>query len=176
MSSARLARLLSLLALSLLAACGTGMGSAASPDAGGELVGAPAPEFSLTPAEGGDAIGPQTFAGKVLIIDFWATWCAPCKESFPAYQRLVDKYAGELVVVGVSVDDDPEGIVAFRSATGAKFPLVWDEGQVAASVYKPGTMPTSFLVDRNGIVQFVHQGFRTGDEAAIEKRVRTLLE
>jgi peroxiredoxin len=89
---------------------------------------------------------------------------------------MIDKFGGELVVVGVSVDDDPKGISGFRSATGAKFPLVWDEGQVAASAYKPGTMPTSFILDRHGIVQFIHQGFRTGDEAEIESNVQSLLK
>jgi cytochrome c biogenesis protein CcmG, thiol:disulfide interchange protein DsbE len=162
-------------ALTVLGACGGSMGNAESAGKS-ELVGAPAPDFSLAPAEGGAALGPKAFAGKVVIVDFWATWCAPCKESFPAYQRMVDKFGGELVVVGVSVDDDPKGIASFRSATGVKFPLVWDEGQVAAGVYRPGTMPTSFVLDRHGIVQFVHEGFRTGDESAIEEHVRSLLK
>jgi peroxiredoxin len=163
------------LLLAMLGACGGSMGRAESAE-GGDLAGAPAPDFSLTPVGGGEAIGPKSFTGKVVIVDFWATWCKPCKESFPAYQRMVDKFGGELVVVGVSVDDDPKGIEGFRSATGVKFPLVWDEGQVAAGIYKPGTMPTSFLLDRNGIVQYVHQGFRTGEASEIEAHVRTLLK
>jgi len=175
MTRGALLRAFGLAALAFLGACGGSMGQAQS-GSSGELVGAPAPDFSLTPVDGGGAIGPKSFSGKVVIVDFWATWCTPCKESFPAYQRLVDKFGGELVVVGVSVDDDPKGIADFRAATGVKFPLVWDEGQVAASVYKPGTMPTSFLLDRHGIVQFVHQGFRTGDATAIEEHVQTLLK
>jgi thiol-disulfide isomerase/thioredoxin len=176
MKRAAFLRALALGALGCVAACGGSMGGPAQSGGTSDLVGAPAPEFSLTPVEGGAAIGPKSFAGKVVIVDFWATWCAPCKESFPAYQRMVDKFGGELVVVGVSVDDDANGIADFRSATGVKFPLVWDEGQVAASVYKPGTMPTSFVLDRHGIVQFVHQGFRTGDESAIEAHVQRLLK
>jgi peroxiredoxin len=89
---------------------------------------------------------------------------------------MIDKFGGELVVVGVSVDDEPNGIAAFRSATGVKFPLVWDEGQAAAGVYKPGTMPTSYVLDRNGIVQFVHEGFRTGEASSIEEHVQSLLK
>ena len=143
---------------------------------GGELVGAPAPDFSLQPVGGGAPVGPKSFSGKVVIVDFWATWCTPCRESFPAYQRMIEKFAGDLVVLGVSVDDDSKGIAKFRSATGVKFPLVWDEGQVAAGMYKPGTMPTSFMLDRNGIVQYVHAGFRTGDESAIEEQVQKLLK
>jgi peroxiredoxin len=161
--------------LALLGACGGSMGGPASAEKS-EIVGAPAPDFSLPPVGGGAPIGPKSFAGKVVIIDFWATWCAPCKESFPAYQRMIDKFGGELVVVGVSVDDEPNGIAAFGSATGAKFPLVWDEGKAAAEVYKPGTMPTSYVLDRNGIVQFVHEGFRTGEASNIEEHVQSLLK
>ena len=175
MTRASLLRALGTVALALLGACGGSMGGPASAE-DSELVGAPAPEFSLSPVGGGAPIGPKSFAGKVVIVDFWATWCAPCKQSFPAYQRMVDKFGGELVVVGVSVDDDPDGIAAFRSATGVKFPLVWDEGKAAAGVYKPGTMPTSYVLDRNGIVQFVHQGFRTGEASSIEEHVQSLLK
>lgn len=175
MTRARLMRAFGVVLLALLGACGGAMGGPASAE-GSELVGAPAPDFSLAPVDGGAPIGPKSFAGKVVIVDFWATWCAPCKDSFPAYQRMVDKFGGELVVVGVSVDDEPNGIAAFRSSTGVKFPLVWDEGKAAAGNYKPGTMPTSYVLDRNGIVQFVHQGFRTGDASAIEEHVQRLLK
>jgi peroxiredoxin len=175
MRRAAFLRALASLGLLVVAGCAGSTGGAESASTS-ELVGAPAPDFSLTPIDGGSALGPKSFAGKVVIVDFWATWCAPCKESFPAYQRMVDKFAGELVVVGVSVDDEPDGIAAFRSATGVKFPLVWDEGQVAASVYEPGTMPTSYVLDRHGIVQFVHQGFRSGDASAIEAHVQSLLK
>ena len=176
MTRGALLRSFGLCALALLGACGGSMGQAQNGGGTNELVGAPAPDFSLAPDGGGEPIGPKSFAGKVVIIDFWATWCAPCKESFPAYQRMIDKFGGGLVVVGVSVDDDPKGIAGFRSATGVKFPLVWDEGQAAAGAYKPGTMPTSFILDKNGIVQFVHQGFRTGDASAIEEHVQSLLK
>jgi len=176
MTRARFFRSFGLFALGLLGACGGSMGQAQNGGGTSELVGAPAPDFSLTPVGGGEPIGPKSFSGKVVIVDFWATWCAPCRESFPAYQRMIDKFGGELVVVGVSVDDEPNGIAGFRSATGVKFPLVWDEGQAAAGVYKPGTMPTSFILDKNGIVQFVHQGFRTGDASVIEEHVQALLK
>jgi peroxiredoxin len=175
LTRATLFRVLGTSALLLLGACGGSMSGPASAEES-ELVGAPAPDFSLVPVGGGEPIGPKSFAGKVVIVDFWATWCAPCKESFPAYQRMIDKFGGDLVVVGVSVDDDPNGIADFRSATGVKFPLVWDEGKAAAGVYKPGTMPTSYLLDRNGIVQFVHQGFRTGEASSIEEHFQSLLK
>jgi cytochrome c biogenesis protein CcmG/thiol:disulfide interchange protein DsbE len=142
---------------------------------GGGLIGAPAPDFALSPPAGGGAISPSAFKGQVLIVDFWATWCAPCKKSFPAYQALVDEFGGKLAVIGVSVDDDSSGIEKFRSETGVKFPLVWDEGQAVSGTYKPGTMPTSFVIDKAGIVTAIHEGFHEGDEATLREKIRSLL-
>jgi peroxiredoxin len=153
---------------------GPGAASSSSSGEGAALVGAEAPDFSLSPPGGGAALGPKDFRGKVLIVDFWATWCAPCRESFPAYQKLVDEFGGRLAVIGVSVDEDSSGIEKFRSETGVTFPLVWDEGQGVAGAYKPPTMPTSFIVDRFGIVSAVHEGFHAGDHEALREKVKSL--
>jgi peroxiredoxin len=138
------------------------------------LVGAPAPAFELA-ALGGGQESLAAHAGKVVLVDFWATWCQPCKQSFPAYQKLAERLGGDLVVLGVSQDDDSKGIPAFRSETGAKFPLLWDDGKSVAKSYDPPTMPTAFIVDQSGIVRFVHVGYRAGDEATLEREVRSLL-
>ncbi len=161
-----------------LGACGGPKSRAKSAGAiteGGGLIGAPAPSFSLTPAGGGAAIGPAAFKGQVVIVDFWATWCAPCRKSFPVYQALVDEFGGKLTVIGVSVDDDSSGIEKFRAETGVKFPLVWDDGQSVAGSYQPGTMPTSFVIDKAGIVTAIHEGFHEGDEATLREKIRSLL-
>jgi cytochrome c biogenesis protein CcmG, thiol:disulfide interchange protein DsbE len=163
---------------SVLGGCGgsrTASKSGGAVTEGGGLIGAPAPDFSLTPAGGGGAIGPAAFKGRVVIVDFWATWCAPCRKSFPAYQALVDEFAGKLAVIGVSVDDDSSAIETFRSETGVKFPLVWDEGQAVAGSYKPASMPTSFVIDKAGIVTSIHEGFHEGDEANLREKIRSLL-
>src|SRR4029079_17320098 len=88
-----------------------------------ETVGAQAPNFSLAPVGGGAPVGPAMFVGKVVIVDFWATWCGPCRQSFPAYQRLLGKFDGKLAVIGVSVDEAPDEIAKFKSETGVSFPL-----------------------------------------------------
>jgi thiol-disulfide isomerase/thioredoxin len=168
------------LLLSLVASgcAGGGLGGGGGGPKAGEghdLLGASAPPFALAAPSGGDRLGPDSFRGKVVIVDFWATWCAPCRESFPAYQRLVDQHRGELVVIGVSVDEEPAGIEKFKADTKVSFPLVWDEGQGVTQTYRPGTMPTSFVLDRNGVVRFIHEGFRSGDEVAIEREVSSLL-
>lgn len=139
------------------------------------LVGAPAPAFELRAVSGGGDQSLAAYAGKVVIVDFWATWCQPCKESFPAYQKLVARMGGDLVVVGVSQDEDAKAIPAFLSETGAKFPVVWDDGKSVAKSYDPPSMPTAFVVDKSGIVRFVHVGYHPGDEATLEDEVRSLL-
>ena len=162
-------------ALLLVGCAGAGLGASSPASSSHPLIGAPAPPFELEEVTGGGAQSPAAHAGKVVIIDFWATWCEPCKQSFAAYQRLVEQMDGQLVVVGVSQDDDAQGIASFRSETGAKFALVWDEGKDVAKSYDPPSMPTAFIVDKSGIVRFVHVGYRPGDEATLEEEVRSLL-
>jgi cytochrome c biogenesis protein CcmG, thiol:disulfide interchange protein DsbE len=164
-------------ALGLLA-CGPGGGSGAHSAADTEhpLLGAAAPAFELEAPSGKQKVSLGAHAGKVVVIDFWATWCVPCKESFPAYQRLAQKFGSKLAVIGISVDEDPSGIPAFAKDTGAKFPLAWDDGQGTSKSYQPPTMPTSFVVDQAGIVRFVHSGFRSGDEQALESEIASLLK
>jgi cytochrome c biogenesis protein CcmG/thiol:disulfide interchange protein DsbE len=139
------------------------------------LVGAQAPAFELPARLGQGSVSPEAHRGKFVIVDFWATWCEPCRQSFPFYQRLVNVHGGRLVVLGVSVDEEPGGIAEFARQTGANFPIAWDEGQAVAARYQPSTMPTSYALDENGIVRFVHAGFRAGDEAILEERVGSLM-
>jgi thiol-disulfide isomerase/thioredoxin len=163
------------LAVALACACAPGGGKGSAHALGDHpLIGAAAPALDIPALKGKARVALASHAGQVVIVDFWATWCEPCRQSFPAYQKLVDEFGGKLSVLGVSVDESPEGIPAFVAATGAKFPVGWDEGQVAAQSYKPPKMPTSFIVDGSGIVRFVHAGFSHGDEVELRQEVRSL--
>ena len=160
-----------------LFACG-GMSSGASSASGAEhpLLGAAAPSFELASPDGKQKLKLADYAGKVVVVDFWATWCTPCHDSFPAYQRLAQKFAGKAAVVGISVDEEPGGIAKFAQETGAKFPLAWDDGQITSKSYQPPTMPTCFVVDKSGVVRFVHAGFHAGEEQEIASEISSLLE
>lgn len=100
-------------------------------------------------------------SGKVVLVDFWASWCGPCKASFPALNRLQEKYAAKgLVIIGVGVDDDAAKYKEFAAKMGAKFFLAHDSSHQAAAFFNPSSMPTSYLTDRKGVIRYVHTGFR----------------
>lgn len=136
-------------------------------------IGKNASTFSV-PAINGGKIALEK--GKVTIVDFWATWCEPCKKSFPKYQELYVKYkASGLEIVAVSVDDEKKEIPDFIKTYGAKFPVAWDEGHRIAECYKPPGMPSAFIIDKNGVVKHVHNGYHDGEEKEIEKEIKSLL-
>ena len=151
----------------------------ASDGAGRGLVGRAAPDFSTAAvANGKGTVALGALRGKVVLVDFWGTFCEPCKKSFPKLQDLHGKYgASGLRVVGISEDEaeDKNKIGDFASAYGAKFTLAWDADKSIASSYKPETMPTSFLIDKNGIVRYAHVGYHDGEEEQIEKEIKELL-
>jgi peroxiredoxin len=143
------------------------------------LIGKAAPEFS---AESVTGEGPTTLKdakGSVVILDFWATFCGPCKKSFPKYQALVEQFGGEVNVLAVSVDEPDavtkDQIAEFAKNTGVKFAVVWDKEQKAVKLYSPPTMPTSFVIDKEGVVRHVHSGYKDGEEDKIAQEVKALL-
>jgi cytochrome c biogenesis protein CcmG/thiol:disulfide interchange protein DsbE len=158
----------------------TGGAGADSPaGTGGGLIGNPAPDFSVAKAVGSKgSISLSDLAGNVVVIDFWGTYCEPCKKSFPKLQDLSAKYGGSgLRVVAISEDEaeDKDKIAGFAQTYGAKFSIGWDEDKSVARHYKPETMPTSFIVDRKGIVRFSHVGYHDGEEVSIERELKELL-
>ncbi|MFP6685291.1 MAG: TlpA disulfide reductase family protein [Polyangiaceae bacterium] len=172
------------LSLGLMVACGPAK-PANVPEGGGSSNnagdgGKKAPEVAGVYV-GGD--GPATIAdaaGQVIIVDFWATYCEPCKKSFPMYQELVDKHAGAVVVIGVSVDDpedvSQDDIKAFATELNVTFPIVWDKEHKTAEAYKPPKMPTSYVIDKSGNIRHVHSGYSPSEAEEIANEVDELLK
>ncbi|HEY1957558.1 MAG TPA: TlpA disulfide reductase family protein [Polyangiaceae bacterium] len=171
--------LMSVIAVGMTMGCGesSGTGAETANGAQNELVGKAAPDFSVDTANGKGKVSLASLKGKVVVVDFWATWCGPCKESFPKLQELYTKYnASGAEFVGLSEDDENQGIAEFAQAHGnAKFPVGWDSGKSIAGQYKPPTMPTSFVIDKNGIVRFVHVGYHDNDQAELETEIKSLM-
>jgi peroxiredoxin len=152
------------------------MGPGATSGAGAThpLLGAAAPPFELASPDGKQKLRLSDYAGKVVLIDFWATWCVPCRKSFPAYQHIADQFGSKLAVIGISVDNEAAGVAEFAKAHGGKFPVLWDDGQITSHSYQLDTMPATFIVDASGVVRFAH--FQSGEEHAIESEIRSLLQ
>jgi len=145
------------------------------------LVGSNVPNFAAPSVNGKGRATVQPNDGKVLIVDFWATWCEPCKKSFPKLQELFVKYkASGMDLIAVSEDDENDGILDFGKNNGTTFPLVWDKDKTVSGKYgfgDPSTakMPSSFILDKKGAVRYVHRGYHDGEEVEIEKQIKELL-
>jgi len=129
----------------------------------------------LAGLEGGPL--PDT-AGKVVVVDFWASWCVPCRSSFPAYSRLQAEFAARgLVVIGVSIDDTAAAAAGFVARLKPSFATARDGQHKLVSTVQVPTMPTSYIIDRGGTVRFVHAGFHGADtERDLRREITALLD
>jgi thiol-disulfide isomerase/thioredoxin len=119
----------------------------------------------------------QEQRGKVVLINFWATWCGPCRQEMPHLSRLYEKYRGAgFVLLGVNVDDDARRATDLAQKLGLPFPVLLDTDKKVSRLYDLGTMPTSVLIDRDGKVRYLHNGYLSGYEDLYEKQIRELLK
>ena len=135
-----------------------------------------APDFTAPRLDAPGSLSLAGYRGKVVLVDFWASWCAPCLVSLPLYEELRRELpAGEFAVLAVNLDREPAAARRFLEERGVGFPSVSDpEGRIPES-FGLDTMPTSYLIDRSGRVRHVHEGFRRGDIADLRERVKALL-
>jgi thiol-disulfide isomerase/thioredoxin len=107
---------------------------------------------------------PEATKGKVVLVDFWASWCAPCKGSFPVLEELHQKYGKDgLVIIAINLDDKREQMEEFLSKHAASFLILRDASKKLVGAVNISSMPSSFVLNREGRIVAVHQGFR-GDE------------
>ena len=141
---------------------------AASPLGTGE----PAPACSARALTDGTPLDPTSFRGQVLYLDFWASWCGPCRESFPFMNALDKEFRDKgLRIVAISVDKTAEEARRFLERYPARFELGLDVAAACPATYQLPGMPTSFLIDRAGVIRAVHAGFRAGDAPEIRRQV-----
>ena len=116
------------------------------------------------------------YKGKVVYLDFWASWCKPCRQSFPWMNELTDLYGSDgFVVIAVNVDHEPDLAADFLRQNAADFKVVYDPGGDLAEKYNVQAMPTSVLIGRDGRVRYVHSGFYPHKEGDYLAHIRALL-
>jgi cytochrome c biogenesis protein CcmG, thiol:disulfide interchange protein DsbE len=161
-------KILSLLVV-LLAAPASPAGaarSAPSADSTGAV-----PSFSLPTRDG--TVESDSLRGRVVLVDFWASWCVPCKESFPWLHEMHDRYAAKgLRIVAVNLDKQRNKSDAFLEANPVPFTIAYDPFGKTAEAFRVKAMPTSFLVDRAGKLVYTHAGFDRKDAAGFEERIQ----
>jgi thiol-disulfide isomerase/thioredoxin len=115
-------------------------------------------------------------AGKVVVVDFWASWCAPCKTSFPALSQLQNEFGSQLTIVGVSVDEKADAYERFLARMKPSFTTLRDRTQQLVATVSVPTMPTSYVIDRHGVVRFIHIGFHDDTAQALRTQIKQLIE
>jgi peroxiredoxin len=135
-----------------------------------------APDFALRSLEGPN-LRLQEQRGRVVMVNFWATWCGPCRIEMPHLARLYEKYrASGFQLFGVNIDEDPRQAATVATKLGLHFPVLLDTEKRVSKLYDLSTMPSTVLIDRNGRVRYIHRGYRDGYEDTYEKQIRELLK
>lgn len=155
---------------SCLTACAAGSAPAAAPNPASS---APL-EFNLPDAHG-DAVELKAYRGRPVILDFWASWCEPCKTAMPFFDELQAKYGEAVVVIGVSVDERTEAMKEALAQRPVRFLIVHDQAGTLAQRLEVSTMPSTYLLDQEGVVKKVHRGFVESDKVELEAEVQALL-
>ncbi|OCL26694.1 peroxiredoxin [Orenia metallireducens] len=122
-----------------------------------------APEFNLDNLEGED-IHLSDYQGKYLLLNFWATWCPPCRKEMPDLNQFHQKNKDEFVVVGVNIGEDKENVKKFMETGGYDYPILLDRDRQVAFLYRASVIPTSYFIDPEGRIQYIKRGMVTKDE------------
>jgi peroxiredoxin len=153
------------------------VGSSLAASAGAaDAVGQPAPGFTLPLRGGTTPLGLEKLRGQVVMVNFWASWCGPCREEFPLLDQMYKKYKGlGFTMLGVNVEPESSNAEGFIAKTPVTFPIVFDKDSTVSKLYHVEGMPSTVLIDKNGVLRWVHRGYKAGDENEYLDHVRALL-
>lgn len=136
----------------------------------------PAPDFTLS-ARGGNALSLSQYKGQVVMINFWATWCGPCRQEMPLLESIYKKYKPMgFTMIGVNVEPDSKAAETWLAKQPpVTFPIAFDTDSAVSKLYKVNGMPNSVIIDRKGNVRLLHRGYKPGDENAYLDQIRALV-
>ncbi|MDK1025435.1 MAG: TlpA disulfide reductase family protein [Gammaproteobacteria bacterium] len=137
-----------------------------------------APDFTLPTIDEGKQLTLSELRGTIIYLDFWASWCGPCRLSLPKLSELRTRFIEKgiaMEVIAINVDEYPDDGKVFLRQYPVTYPVLSDPDGTVAKTYGIPGMPFSFLIDKNGRISYIHQGFRRGDEVEIESQVLGLV-
>ena len=135
-----------------------------------------APSFAL-PSRSGDTVSLAQLKGKVVMLNFWASWCGPCRQEMPLLDQMHKRYSSlGFTLVGVNVDANSKDAEEWLSKTPVSFPVLFDRESKVSAMYDVKAMPSTVFIDRKGNVRALHKGYKAGDEGEYLNQIRALLK
>lgn len=134
-----------------------------------------APDFTLKSLAGNN-VRLKEQLGDVILLNFWASWCGPCRQEMPELEKLHKKYQSlGFQVIGVNVEEDPRAADKVLNKTPVTFPILYDTEHIVSELYNQRGMPTTIIIDRNGQQRFLHEAYKPGYEKMYEKQIKALI-
>jgi peroxiredoxin len=135
-----------------------------------------APNFTLK-SNTGKNIKLSELRGQVVLLNFWASWCGPCRQEMPLLEKLQQRYSAlGFTVLGVNVEEDSSKAKSLLKDIPVSFPILFDTQNTVSKQYKVSAMPSTVMIDRNGNMRYLHKGYKPGDEAQYKKWVKQLVK
>jgi peroxiredoxin len=135
----------------------------------------PAPPFTL-PAKGGSQINLAQYKGQVVMINFWASWCGPCRQEMPLLEDIYKKYNKlGFTLIGVNVEPDSKAADDWLKQTPVSFPILYDKESKVSQMYDVSGMPSTVIIDRKGNLRYLHHGYKPGDEGEYLNNIRAMI-
>ncbi|KPK39622.1 MAG: redoxin [Gammaproteobacteria bacterium SG8_47] len=143
--------------------------------AGATVLQGPAPDFTLK-SQSGSNLKLSEFRGQVVMLNFWASWCGPCRQEMPLIEQLHQRYSPlGFTVLGINVEEDSRKAQELLREIRVSFPILFDTQNSASKLYDVSAMPSTVFVDRDGNLRYLHKGYKPGYEHEYEKQIKALL-
>lgn len=136
----------------------------------------PAPGFAL-PSRNGDIVSLEQLKGQVVMLNFWASWCGPCRQEMPLLDQMHKRYSAlGFTLLGVNVEADTKDAERWLADTPVSFPILFDRESKVSKLYNVSAMPSTVFIDRKGNLRYLHRGYKPGDEGEYLNQIRALLK